>query len=61
MVGDRKKKSVFIFFTSMKKIIIKKMSKNIQVFFIFVGNNTCHASLKNSAPGQVFAFYGFNG
>ena len=23
----------------------------------FVGNNTCHASRKISAPGQVFAFY----
>lgn len=23
----------------------------------FVINNTCHASHKNSAPGQVFAFY----
>ena len=24
----------------------------------FVCNNTCHASHKNSAPGQVFDFYG---
>lgn len=24
---------------------------------IFVGNNTCHASRKNSATWQVFAFY----
>jgi len=23
-----------------------------------MGNNTCHASHLNSAPGQVFAFYG---
>ncbi len=23
-----------------------------------IANNTCHASHLNSAPGQVFAFYG---
>jgi len=29
-------------------------SKNSRTFAF---NNTCHASHKNSAPGQVFAFY----
>lgn len=31
-----------------------KLEKSLK----FANNNTCHASHKNSAPGQVFAFFG---
>ena len=29
----------------------------VSLLTTFAGNNTCHASHKNSAPGRVFAFY----
>lgn len=35
-----------------------KMFAELNFCITFVLNNTCHASHKNSAPGQVFDFYG---
>ncbi len=34
----------------------RKLDSEPAIAYI-VGNNTCHASHLNSAPGQVFAFY----
>ena len=34
----------------------RKLDSEPAIAYI-IGNNTCHASHLNSAPGQVFAFY----
>jgi len=41
-----------------KLLIVDKIFGNLINNRKFAFNNTCHASHKNSAPGQVFAFYG---
>jgi len=43
--------------TALLTIICENKFANSKNCHTFDTNNTCHASHKNSAPGQVFAFY----
>ena len=50
-------KATFQSFITLFAIICTNLFAKWKNCLTFDTNNTCHASHKNSAPGQVFAFY----